>query len=160
MGTVEAFSAEFERLHGNLIDILNVIPEEKLYWKPFESQRFLRVYSCGELIVHVGATVEYTFNGITSNFWDDPFEWTLRESLSSRSLVAEYLDEAARVRRIAFTGMKDSDLAKTVYFPNGTPTTIGELLLRTLTHASHHRGQVYAYVHLFSHERLPPITPL
>ena len=158
MGMVETLNAEFERLHNNLIDVLNVIPEDRLYWKAFEGSNFLRVYSCGELIVHIGATVEYTFNGITSNFWDDPFEWTLRENLSSRSLIAEYLDEAARVRRIALLGIKDADLAKTLRFPNGTSTTIGELLLRALTHACHHRGQVYAYVHLFSDQRLPSIS--
>ncbi len=156
--TVKAFSAEFERLHDNLIDVLNLIPEERLYWKPFESSSFLRVYSCGELIVHIGSIIEYTFNGITSNFWDDPFEWTLRENLSSRSLVAEYLVEAAHVRLIALQGMNDADLAKTLHFPNGEKTTIGELLLRALTHASHHRGQVYAYVHLFSDVRLPSIA--
>ena len=158
METVEAFSAEFERLHDNLIHVLNLIPEDRLYWKPFESSSFLRVYSCGELIVHIGSTIEYTFNGITSNFWDDPFEWTLRENLSSRSLVAEYLAEAARVRRAAFLGMNDADLGKILHFPNGSPTTIGTLLLRSLTHASHHRGQVYAYFHLFSNVRLPSIS--
>ena len=157
MGLVGVLSAEFERLHANLIDVLNVIPEERLYWKPFESAAFLRVYSCGELIVHIGATVEYTFNGITSNFWDDPFEWTLRENLSSRSLIAQYLAETAQVRRVALADMKDDDLIKRLRFPDGTNTTIGELLVRALTHACHHRGQVYAYVHLFSNERLPSI---
>ncbi|PYP89624.1 MAG: hypothetical protein DMF61_02850 [Blastocatellia bacterium AA13] len=157
MGNVDSFSAEFERLHCNLIEVLNLIPEDRLYWKPFESASFLRVYSCAELIVHIGAVVEYTFNGITSNFWDDPFEWTLREHLSTHALVAEYLEEAARVRRLAFEQMTDQDLSKTLYFPNGAPSTISELLLRALSHAAHHRGQVYAYVHLFSNARLPAI---
>jgi uncharacterized damage-inducible protein DinB len=155
LATVEVIGAEFELIHNNLIDVLKIIPEERLYWKPFESESFIRVYSCGELISHIGGLVEYTFNGITSNFWEEPFEWITREVLPTRAHIAAYLEEAARGRRVAFDTLTDDDLPKRVYYPDATPTTVGEILLSTLSHASHHRGQVYAYVHLFSDARLP-----
>ena len=155
MTTVEVIGGELERLHQNLIDVLAIIPEEKLYWKPFESDKFIRIYSCGELISHVGGIVEYAFNGITSNLWEEPFEWITREVLPTRSHVGAYLDEVARVRRMAFADFKDEDLPKLIYFPNAASTTLGEILVKTLSHASHHRGQVYAYVHLVTDARLP-----
>jgi uncharacterized damage-inducible protein DinB len=153
--TVEAIGSELEQVHVNLIEVLEIIPEERLYWKPFESPNFIRVYSCGELISHIGGIIEYAFNGITSNFWEEPFEWITREALPTRSHIARYLEETARVRRAAFAQMTDADLPKRIYFPDGSSATLGELLLTTLTHAAHHRGQVYAYVHLFSAARLP-----
>ena len=155
METVAVIGGEFERIHQNLIDVLALIPEEKLYWKPFESENFIRIYSCGELVSHIGGIVEYAFNGITSNLWEEPFEWITREVLPTRSHIAAYLDEVARVRRMAFTDFKDKDLPKLIYFPNSASTTLGEILVKTLSHASHHRGQVYAYVHLVTDVRLP-----
>jgi uncharacterized damage-inducible protein DinB len=155
VATVETIESELERIHRNLIDILDLIPEDKLYWKPFDSQNFIRIYSCGELISHIGGIVEYAFNGLTSNLWEEPFEWITREVLPTRAHIATYLEDVAQVRRVAFAGFTDGDLPKRIYYPNGTATTIGEILVRTLSHASHHRGQVYAYAHLFIDVRLP-----
>ena len=156
MATVDAIGRDLERIHENLIAVLDIIPEDRLYWKPFDSANFIRVYSCGELISHIGGIVEYAFNGITSNLWEEPFEWITREALPTRSHIASYLEEVAQVRRMALTSVTDSDLPKRIYFPNATETTLGEILIRTLSHASHHRGQVYAYVHLMTDVRLPP----
>ena len=155
METVAVIGGEFERIHQNLIEVLAIIPEDKLYWKPFASQNFIRIYSCGELISHIGGIVEYAFNGITSNLWEEPFEWITREVLPTRTHIAAYLDEVAVVRRMAFTDFSDEDLPKLIYFPNAASTTLGEILVKTLSHASHHRGQVYAYAHLVTDVRLP-----
>jgi uncharacterized damage-inducible protein DinB len=155
LATVDIIGDEMERIHQNLIEILGIIPEEKLYWKPFASDKFIRIYSCGELISHIGGIVEYAFNGITSNLWEEPFEWITREVLPTRSHVGGYLEEVARVRRMAFTDFSDEDLPKLIYYPNAVSTTLGEILVKTLSHAAHHRGQVYAYVHLVTDARLP-----
>jgi uncharacterized damage-inducible protein DinB len=158
MTTVEVIGRELERIHQNLIDVLALIPEERLYWKPFESSNFIRIYSCGELISHVGGIVEYAFNGITSNLWEEPFEWITREVLPTRAHIASYLEEVASLRRMGLERLTDEDLSKRVYFPNATATTIGEILIKALAHAAHHRGQVYAYVHLFCDAKLPAAT--
>lgn len=155
---VESFAAQYERLHVNLIEVLDLIPEDKLYWKPFENPSFVRVYSCGELLSHIGGSIEYTFNGIMSNFWEEPFEWITREALPTGAHIAGYLGETAELRREALAGIGDRDLPKLIHLPDATQATIADLLLSTLTHATHHRGQVYAYVHLFSDRRLPSIS--
>src|SRR5262245_5442156 len=110
LNTVETLSREFELLHSNLVELMTLIPEDKLYWKPFESDRFLRIYSCGELIGHIGGIIEYTFNGITSNFWEEPFEWITREALPTADHMRDYLDDVAKVRRLAFERIVEADL--------------------------------------------------
>ena len=48
-------------------------------------------YHLGEHIVRSAGAVEQTFDGITANLWDDPFEWTLPENLATPREVARVL---------------------------------------------------------------------
>ncbi|HZS46279.1 MAG TPA: DinB family protein [Blastocatellia bacterium] len=152
---IEDLAGEFTSVQQTIADVLPLIPEDKLYWKPFQSKNHVRIYSCGELISHAMGTIETACNGILNNFWDDPFEWTLRESLPNHEYLMIYINEVRSVTKEAFSLLKTEDLPKRIYLPNGEPTTIGKLLLRALLHAVHHRGQLYAYVHLFSEAKLP-----
>ncbi len=155
----EDFRREFEVIHSNLEEVLEMVPQERVYWKPFEHETFLKVFSIGELIIHIAQIQEYLFNGLSANYWDHPHEWSTREALPDALKIAQYLKEVAETRRKVFEWLKDEDLDKIVHLPDRTPHTIGSLLLKALTHMSHHRGQVYAYVHLFSSARLPAISP-
>jgi uncharacterized damage-inducible protein DinB len=155
---IELYRQEFEKIHRTLVEVLPIIPEERLYWRPFEHESFLKVYSVGQLIIHITQIQEYLFNGLSANFWDHPHEWTTREALPRVEQIGKYLDEVADMRNKTFEGMKDEDLGKKVYLPDRSAVLIGELFLRALVHMSHHRGQVYAYIHLFSDVRLPSIS--
>ncbi|MCS6885604.1 MAG: DinB family protein [Acidobacteriota bacterium] len=149
---------EFEIVDSNLQEILKIVPPDRIYWKPFSHATFLKVLSVGELIIHIAQIQEYLFNGLSANYWDHPHEWTTREALPDPQRISEYLNEVAQVRRRVFHYLTEQDLQKLVFLPDRTPHTIGSLLIRTLMHISHHRGQVYAYVHLFSDARLPAIS--
>lgn len=48
METVQFISGEFERIHENLPEVLEIIPEAK----PFESPKPNQINSCGESIGH------------------------------------------------------------------------------------------------------------
>jgi len=152
---INDLAREFTRVEDSIVAVLPLIPEDKLYWKPFQSKNHLRIYSCGELISHSMGTIEAACNGILNNFWDDPFEWTLRESLPNHQYLSEYAGEVIAVTKETFALLKTEDLEKKIYLPNGEPTNIGKLLLKTLLHAVHHRGQLYAYVHLLTDAKLP-----
>lgn len=79
--------------------------------------------------------VEQTFGGITANLWDDPFEWTLPENLTTPERILVYLDEVEATRRRGFESLKsDGDLAKELMAPSGI-TQLGSLLLDTLARA-------------------------
>lgn len=102
------------------------------------------VVSVGENILRSAAIVEQTCGGLTSNLWDDPFEWTLPETLSSPDLIVEYLSEVDLARQRAFSSIRDdSELTKFITDPNGKRLLIG-LLLETLVKAADFHGRAIA----------------
>ncbi|HET6980180.1 MAG TPA: hypothetical protein VFI24_27855 [Pyrinomonadaceae bacterium] len=97
-----------------------------------------------ENILRSAAIVEQTCGGLTSNLWDDPFEWTLPETLSSPELIVEYLAEVDLARRRAFNSIRDdSALTRFISDPNGERLLIS-VLLETLVKASDFRGRAIA----------------
>jgi len=88
--------------------------------------------------VRSGRIVEQTFGGITANLWDDPFEWTLPETLTTPESVLDYLREVEATRRRGFDLLKShEDLTKEIVAASG-PTQLFSLLLDTLLRAGHH----------------------
>lgn len=157
MGNIaRVFDVQFARLHAASQALIRELPAEKLYWRPRESSRTFPVYSCGEHILRSAGTVERTFGGITTNLWDDPFEWTLPETLSTSALIADYLNEVEATRCRGFQLFRDdNDLMKEIAVPTGEMQTIIALLLDTIARAAHHQGCAFATFRLFSDKSVP-----
>ncbi len=89
--------------------------------------------SIGEHVVKSAATLERAFGGLTSNLWDDPFEWTLPETLSTPDHILQYLIEVDSSRRRALaTLVDDLALEKYIAVPSGDQVSIRSLLEETL----------------------------
>lgn len=143
-------------LHARSSSFVRLVPAEYLYRQPRASAGAFPVYSCGEHILRSAATIEQTCGGINVNLWDDPFEWTLPEALTTTGHIVEYLDEVEATRRRAFDSFRaDEDLLKRIALPSGEMQTLLALLLETLVRAAHHQGCAFATFRLFSDERLP-----
>jgi hypothetical protein len=129
---------ECARLIVALKQLVNSIPPDSLYRHPPQS-------SIGENVLRSAAALEQTFGGLTANLWDDPFEWTLPESLSTPELVTEYLSEvdAARVRTFSSIA-SDRELTKYISGPSGEPQQLFAVLLETLMRASDYHGRSVA----------------
>jgi hypothetical protein len=160
MQIVRGLDEQFARLHERSVRLVQAVPLEKLYWQPTRTDavraRTFPVYSCGEHVLRSAAAVEQTFGGITVNLWDDPFEWTLPESLPAPPDVERYLEEAEATRARAFLLFKsDEDISKEIAAPSGEMRTLFALVVETLARASHHQGRAYATFRLFSDEKLP-----
>ena len=153
-----SFDEQFARLHVRSCSLIGLVPAERLYWQPRASSGAFPVYSCGEHLLRSAASVEQTFGGITTNLWDDPFEWTLPETLTTPERVAEYLQEveATRTRGFALFG-SDGDLNREFSHPSGEMQTLFTLLTETLVRAAHYQGRAFATFRLFSDARLPQI---
>jgi len=90
--------------------------------------------------------VEQTCGGLTSNLWDDPFEWTLPETLSNPDRIVEYLSEVDAARQRAFSSIQDdSALTRYISDPSGERLLIS-LLLETLVKAADFRGRAVAVI--------------
>lgn len=132
---VDQLDQEFGKLIQSLKDLVQSVPPNLLYRTP-------PAVSVGENILRSAATIEQTCGGITANLWDDPFEWTLPETLSNAELIVEYLSEVDLSRQRAFKAiLDDSALSKYISVPSGEPCRLGGLLLETLVRASDYRGR-------------------
>jgi hypothetical protein len=135
---VDHLDQEFATLINSLKDLVRSVPRHLLYRNP-------PAVSIGENILRSAAAIEQTCGGLTANLWDDPFEWTLPETLSSADLIVEYLSEVDLARQGAFSSIvDDSALSKYVSVPSGEPRFLISLLLETLVRASDYRGRAIA----------------
>jgi hypothetical protein len=152
---IEAFDAQFLQLYVSSRDFVKMIPNEKLFWKPREIPNSFRMFSCGEYILRSAAAIEQTFGGITTKLWDDPFEWTLPEALSTNVLILEYLREVEETRKRGFSFFQaDEDLRRKIPAPEKLKP-ISVILLETLARAENFQGRALAIFQMFSDEKLP-----
>ena len=153
---IEIFDRQFLRLHGRSREIIQKTPTEKLYWQPRESGALFPAGSVGELILRSAGAVEQTFGGITTRLWDNPFEWTLPETLSTNELVLHYLEEAEETRRKGFALFQtDEDLRREIPSPEKFKSLF-EILLETLLKAENFQGRGESVFRLFSDNKSNP----
>lgn len=99
--------------------------------------------SFGELLLRSAAAVEQSSGGITTRLWDDPFEWTLQETLHSKDRMFAYFDEVENARVRAFNAIGDADLEKLIPAPEEFRSIL-QVLLRTLSASSLYLGAAKA----------------
>ncbi len=154
---IDSFDRQFSALHQRSSKFIKLIPNEKLFWKPRQLDKTYAMFSCGEYILRSAGKVEQTFGGITTRLWDDPFEWTLAEELSTVNLILEYLAEVEETRRRGLSLITtDEDLQREMPAPEKLKT-IFEILLDTIARAENFQGRAFATFQMFSDEKLPRI---
>jgi len=152
---LEMIDTQFLSINERSKTFLELVPNEILYRSPREMPRTFTMFSCGEYIIRSAAAVEQCFGGISTRLWDDPFEWTLSESLVNTQLISNYLDEVESTRIRTMTSFtSDSDLLKRLPAPEKI-VTIFELLLATVRRAEHFQGRAFAVFQYFSDQKLP-----
>jgi hypothetical protein len=150
---IKEFDRRFSALHQRSCEIIDKTPPEKIYWQPREIRKDFPFNSCGEYILRSAGKVEQTFGGLTVKLWDDPFEWTLPEALSTNELILNYLSEVEETRRRGFALFQsDSDLQKQIPAPEKLKT-IFSLLVETFGVAENFQGRAIAVFKLFSDEK-------
>jgi hypothetical protein len=143
---VNHLDEEFAGLIKGLNDLVRSVPQDLLYRTPPK-------ISIGENVLRSAAAVEQTCGGLTANLWDDPFEWTLPETLSTANLIVEYLSEVDEARQRAFNSiLDDSALTRYISVPSREPQQLVSLLLETLVKASDYRGRAVATIKMLSGE--------
>lgn len=135
---VASLDREFARLHSRSLEIIERTPASLLY----EASTPSGLRSIGENVLRSAAAIEQTFGGLTANLWDDPFEWTLPEQLSTPSTVLAHLLEVEETRTRAFRSFTgDLCLLKSIATPADGLVSLIELLLQTLLRAAHYQSR-------------------
>ena len=151
---LRSFELRFSAVHERSVMLVRDLTDAELFRKPRELES-MAMFSAGEYILRSAAAVEQTCGGITTRLWDDPFEWTLPEKLSTRASVIEYLSEVDDTRRNAFRFFtSDSDLSKQIPAPERL-RSIFDLMLETLARAEHYQGRAFAIFQMLSDKKLP-----
>jgi hypothetical protein len=144
------------RLYKASFIMLWLMPADLFYTVPRLDSTTAPAQSFGEHLLRGAAVIEQTFGGITANLWDDPFEWTLPETLKTPELVGQYLSEVQETRRRAFDSFSsDEELSKEIMMPSGESRQLFSLLLQTLARAANHQGSAFAVYSLFVPQRPP-----
>jgi hypothetical protein len=139
--SINSLDEQFALFHRQSCELMDQLSPALLYQKASD---VASSDSCGEQILRCAAVVEQAFGGLTANLWDDPFEWTLPETLSTKDKMLEYLDEVEATRRRGFELFKtDHDLSKEIVTPSGH-TQLLPFLLDTLERARHHQQRAVA----------------
>lgn len=153
---IPMYEAQYVELHAQSLALLREVPRERLYWRPEHFEDATQVYSVGEYMLKSAGAVEQTFGGLTANLWDDPFEWTLPETIDTKRKFESYLGEVEATRQRGFALFSGDDvLQKEVAMPSGEMQTISSLLLDTLLRAKRYKGQAIATFRLFSDAHIP-----
>jgi len=152
-GLLTWFDAKFVELDSDWREVVQALDPASLY------RQYGDKLSCGEYVVRSARVIEQTFGGITANLWDDPFEWTLPETLTTPEELLRYFDEVEATRRRGFERFKtDEDLMKAIMTPAGE-TYLLSLLLDTLLRAGHyHLDAKQALKELTRRRRDPSIS--
>jgi hypothetical protein len=146
---IELLDREFSSLLESLRWLTRTVPDHLLYKK-------VRSLTVGENILKSAGVLEQTFGGITANLWDDPFEWTLPETLQTPELVLKYIGEVDSAKELAVGSfVDDATLLKLIALPSGDSCSLLELLIKTLMRASEYRGQAAAAFKLLSDVSAP-----
>jgi hypothetical protein len=134
------FDQEFKNLESDWRELIEQLDSSSLY-----SESRQQLSPAAEQILRSARIVEQVSGGITANLWDDPFEWTLPETLRTKDRLMAYVDEVRDARARAFQFFKaDADLLKTIMAPGG-PTQLMSLLLDALVRARYHQLQAGKY---------------
>ncbi|MFQ3581269.1 MAG: hypothetical protein SNJ67_01080 [Chloracidobacterium sp.] len=144
MPILRSLTQEYKQLLTEGQAYLADLPETALYWRPPLPYHDFNNRSGGEWFIAMAGGIEYVVNGILSNYWDHPAEWTMRETLSTPTRLGDYLSDVISLTSKLETALTDDDLAKVIYLPNPRQTTIGTLLVERLALAAQHYGQALA----------------
>jgi hypothetical protein len=151
MGDVlDLFDNRFRSNYSRSTELVTKFPEDLLFFRPTDNGPRARLFSFGESILRAAAEVERAVGGITTRLWDDPFEWTLPETLSNRSAIVAYIDEVESRRQGAFLYFaSDDDLQKQIPAPEEL-RSLHEIILDSLIRSEHFIGRSIVFYQLYS----------
>jgi uncharacterized damage-inducible protein DinB len=139
---IETLKTKLETYTGVLRQALDLIPDEKLDWKPFDYFRTL-----GQQFYHIMQTESFYLKGIAEN------EWSFREAFTfpgrplTRSMINDFIGSVRQQTIASLNRMTEEDLNRTVEIPfNPTRYSVRHWLYYMLEHLVHHKAQISIFL--------------
>ena len=147
---IDVLGEQFEDIDKRQRSLIARVTAENLFWTPFSTAETMITLSVGGVVLRSAAMVEQAFLGITRRLWDDPFEWTLPEELSTKEDIIEYLDEVASTRQngLAFI-TSDTDLSRQLPAPKDLKPIL-QVLIAAIARSENYLGRGETIVKLIS----------
>jgi hypothetical protein len=141
---IETLHGHFDSLDSRQRALVNSVSEGRLFWSPISSTDSMLTLSVGGGVLRSAAMVEQVFLGITRRLWDDPFEWTLPEKISTKKAIMRYLGEVVEARNngLAFI-TSDGDLSRRLPAPEMLKPIL-QVLVEAVARAENYLGQAEA----------------
>lgn len=134
--------AEMDYVSGQVLKLLDAVPEDKLSWKPSEGVR-----SFGEVFSHIVEGNYFLLSFVGNKMPDD-----MKKELKTKAEFSEALKKSYEVVKEVVPKLTEEDLAKPVDF-FGNKSNQRRMVLVLLYHSHEHLGQAIAYA------RMNGITP-
>ena len=141
---IETLDGYFDSLDSRQRALVNSVSEVRLFWSPVSTSDSMLTLSVGGGVLRSAAMVEQVFLGITRRLWDDPFEWTLPEKISTKKAIMGYLGEVVEARNngLAFI-TSDGDLSRRLPAPEMLKPIL-QVLVEAVARAENYLGQAEA----------------
>ena len=137
---IETINKQFDDIDRRQRDLIAKVADDRLFWTPVSTADTMMTLSVGGSVLRSAAMVEQVFLGITRRLWDDPFEWTLPEKLSTKAAILGYLDEVVGTRTNGMMFLKsDADLSRHLPAPE-TLKPILQVLTEAIGKAENYLG--------------------
>ena len=133
---IDSLGQRFESIHSASLELLDEFPADHLFIHSELGGE--RGTSFAFELIRAAAEVEKAFGGITRRLWDDPFEWTLPEELSTKTAIRNYLAEVAAAREKGLRFIRsDEELSAKIPAPEEF-LSLSEILTQTISRADNH----------------------
>jgi len=141
---IDALNKQFDGIDKRQRELIGVVSADMLFWTPISQSDTLITMSVGGGVLRSASMVEQAFLGLTRRLWDDPFEWTLPEKLSTSGAIMGYLDEVVdtRQRGLAFL-VSDDDLSRTLPAPEILKPIL-QVLIEAIARSENYLGRASA----------------
>lgn len=127
----------FERFRGVTLQMLNLVPEDKLSWRPVENLR-----SLGEQFLHIARVEDYHARGFFAGDWNPERAKVSSSPLSRASLKHELVSP----RPFLMQNLEVLEVARLDTFPQvpsvPIPWSLRTWLWYLVNHEVHHKAQI------------------
>lgn len=142
-GVVSDVSSSMETVRNKILAIAEVVPDDKLSWRPAEGVR-----SIGEVLVHLAGSNYFFASLLGKDVPEGINPMGMEESITEKAAIIEAINTSFDFMAEMLSGIDEAGLQAPGRWFDGSERPTHVLLHVTSTHAHEHLGQLIAYARM------------